>query len=109
MEIVGSAGGAHRGCFQQIWLFEGAPHDAMCAVSNAVARKTLAAGEDLFRQGDRAESLYLIKMGSVKLWKISEDGRVVTLDIRKSGDRSARARSWKRATIRSARPASNRH
>ena len=70
MEIVGSAGGAHRGCFQQIWLFEGTPHNAMCAVSNALARKTLAAGEDLFRQGDRTESLYLIKMGSVKLWKI---------------------------------------
>ena len=86
MEIARPAGRAHRGCFQQIWLFEGAPRDAMCAVSNALARKTLATGEDLFRQGDRAESLYLIKMGSVKLWKISEDGRVVTLDIRKAGD-----------------------
>ena len=30
--------------------------------------------------------MYLIKMGSVKLWKITEEGRMLTLDIRKAGD-----------------------
>jgi CRP/FNR family transcriptional regulator len=73
-------------CFEQIWLFEGAPHDALCAVSRKLARRTLATGEDLFRQGDCANSLYLIKLGSIKLWKLTEEGRVVTLDFRKAGD-----------------------
>jgi CRP/FNR family cyclic AMP-dependent transcriptional regulator len=49
-------------------------------------RKSLAAGEDLFRQGDHADSMHLIKMGSVKLWKMTEEGRILTLDIRKAGD-----------------------
>jgi CRP/FNR family transcriptional regulator len=30
--------------------------------------------------------MYLIKMGSVKLWKVTEEGRILTLDIRKAGD-----------------------
>jgi CRP/FNR family transcriptional regulator, cyclic AMP receptor protein len=51
-----------------------------------LVRKRLAPGEDLFRQGERADSIYLIKMGSVKLWKVTEEGRSVTLDIRKAGD-----------------------
>jgi CRP/FNR family transcriptional regulator len=76
----------HPRCFEQIWLFEGAEHDALCAVAKELARKNLAPGEDLFRQGEHADSIYLIKMGSVKLWKVTEDGRSVTLDIRKAGD-----------------------
>jgi CRP/FNR family transcriptional regulator len=30
--------------------------------------------------------MHLIKMGSVKLWKMTEEGRILTLDIRKAGD-----------------------
>jgi CRP/FNR family transcriptional regulator len=30
--------------------------------------------------------MFLLKMGSVKLSKVTEDGRVLTLDIRKAGD-----------------------
>jgi len=76
----------HPGCFGQVWLFDGVPHEAWNDVSKSFVRKKLAAGEDLFRQGDRAESMHLIKFGSVKLWKLTEEGRVLTLDIRKAGD-----------------------
>ena len=73
-------------CFGQVWLFEGAPTGAWSAISKNLVRRSLATGEDLFRQGDPADSMYLIKMGSVKLWKITEEGRALTLDIRKAGD-----------------------
>jgi CRP/FNR family transcriptional regulator len=65
----------HLRCFGQVWLFEGAPPEAWNTVSKY-----------LFRQGDRADSMFLIKMGSVKLWKTTEEGRILTLDIRKGGD-----------------------
>lgn len=86
MELAGPGAPVHPRCFEQIWLFEGAGSKALCVVAKELIRKRLAAGEDLFRQGDSADSVYLIKMGSVKLWKITEDGRSVTLDIRKAGD-----------------------
>lgn len=84
--LAGPGAVVHPRCFEQIWLFEGAPDEALCAVASKLVRKKLAAGADLFRQGDRADSIYLIKMGSVKLWKVTEEGRSVTLDIRKAGD-----------------------
>jgi CRP/FNR family transcriptional regulator len=73
-------------CFASLWLFEGVPPEAMGAIAKNLVRRDLAAGEELFRQGDPADSMYLIKLGSVKLWKVSEEGRVLTLDIRKAGD-----------------------
>jgi CRP/FNR family transcriptional regulator len=86
MELAGPFTALHPPCFEQIWLFEGAPHEALCAIAKELVRKKLSPGEDLFRQGEPADSIYLIKMGSVKLWKSSEEGRIVTLDIRKAGD-----------------------
>jgi CRP/FNR family transcriptional regulator, cyclic AMP receptor protein len=86
MELASPGATLHPRCFEQIWLFEGAPHEALCAVAGELVRRKLGTGDDLFRQGQHADSIYLIKMGSVKLWKITEDGRSVTLDIRKAGD-----------------------
>ncbi|HEY6006902.1 MAG TPA: Crp/Fnr family transcriptional regulator [Geobacteraceae bacterium] len=78
--------GLHPRCFGQVWLFEGAPPEAWDALSRDLVRRNLSSGEILFRQGDPAQSMYLIKRGSVKLWKVTEEGRVLTLDIRKAGD-----------------------
>lgn len=76
----------HPRCFGQIWLFDGLPHDAWESFAGDLLRRHLAAGEDLFRQGDDADTMWLIKSGSVKLWKSTEDGRVLTLDLRREGD-----------------------
>ncbi len=76
----------HPRCFGSVWLFEGAPPEAWDAVAQDLVRRKLGPGDVLFRQGDRAESMYLLKMGSVKLWKIADDGRELTLDIRNAGD-----------------------
>jgi len=76
----------HPRCFGQLWLFEGLPVEAWERFSGELLRRKLSVGEDLFRQGDSADSMWLIKAGSVKLWKTTEDGRVLTLDIRKAGD-----------------------
>lgn len=76
----------HPRCFGQFWLFEGTPPEALSAIAGQFLRRQLAAGEDLFRQGEPAESMYLIKKGLVKIWRTSPEGRVATLAIRKDGD-----------------------
>ena len=43
-------------------------------------------GQALFLQGDKADEMFLIKGGRVKLSKVLEDGTELTLDIRKAGD-----------------------
>jgi len=86
VQLAGPGAALDPRCFEQIWLFEGAPHAALSAVASQLIRRKLQAGDALFRQGEPAESIYLIKMGSVKLWKVTDDGRSVTLDIRKAGD-----------------------
>jgi CRP/FNR family transcriptional regulator len=85
-KLAGPKDDLHPRCFGQIWLFDGLPHDAWESFAGDLLRRKFLAGEDLFRQGDEADTMWLIKSGSVKLWKNSEDGRVLTLDIRKSGD-----------------------
>ena len=85
-ERAGQCAALYPGCFGQLWIFEGVPPEAWDAVSKSFVRKKLNAGEQLFGQGERADNMYLIKMGSVKLWKITEEGRMLTLDIRKAGD-----------------------
>jgi CRP/FNR family transcriptional regulator len=84
--LAGNGAVVHDLCFGQMWLFDGIPPEASAAIGKKLIRRDLAAGEILFRQGDPADSVYLIKMGSVKIWKMTEEGRVLTLDIRKAGD-----------------------
>lgn len=76
----------HPRCFGHVWLFAGSPPEAWEAVSGLLVRKQLDSGEAVFRQGEKANAMYLIKMGLVKLWKTTEDGRELILDIRKAGD-----------------------
>lgn len=84
--LAGPGAELHPTCFGQVWLFEGAPPEAWAAVADDLVRRRLDAGAVLFRQGDPAESMFLVKMGSVKLWKVADDGRELILDIRKAGD-----------------------
>lgn len=85
-EMAGPGAVLHPHCFGQVWLFEGVPSEAMTDLARRFVRKSLSAGQEIFRQGDRADSMYLIKMGAVKLWKVTEEGRILTLDIRRAGE-----------------------
>jgi CRP/FNR family transcriptional regulator len=73
-------------CIGHLWLFKHLGAVEQEALSRSAARKMSSKGSLLFRQGDPADELFLIKGGRLKLSKVFEDGREVTLDIRKSGD-----------------------
>ncbi len=73
-------------CIKDIWLFSDFSSEDMAALASVGSRKTYQEGEVVFHQGDAADAMFLIKSGRIKLSKIFEDGRQVTLDYRKSGD-----------------------
>ena len=85
-ELAGPGAALHPRCFGQVWLFEGVPPEALADLAKHFVRRKLSSGEEIFRQGDRADSMYLIKMGAVKLWRVTEEGRILTLDIRRAGE-----------------------
>jgi CRP/FNR family transcriptional regulator len=73
-------------CIGHLWLFQHLSPTEQEAIGRSAVRKRSLKGSLLFRQGDPADELFLIKGGRLKLSKVFEDGREVTLDIRKSGD-----------------------
>jgi CRP/FNR family transcriptional regulator len=73
-------------CIKDIWLFSEFDSEDMAALASVGRRKTYHQGDVVFHQGDSANSMFLIKSGRIKLSKIFEDGRQVTLDYRKAGD-----------------------
>lgn len=85
-EMVGPSVTLHPMCFGQVWLFEGTPPEAWESLAGELVRRKLEPGQILFDHGDPAHSMYLVKAGAVKLSKVTEDGRAITLDIRKAGD-----------------------
>ncbi len=73
-------------CIGNLWVFENLRHEELVAIAQRAMRKVHERGEFIFLQGDRADSMFLIKAGRVKLSKTTEDGAEITLDIRKAGD-----------------------
>ena len=55
-------------------------------VGALAGRKVYHKNEFIFREGDATCTIYLIKYGRVRLYKVSEGGKEITLDILKEDD-----------------------
>ena len=73
-------------CIGNLWVFQNLEREDVESLSREALRKRLKKGETLFRQGDPADEVFLIKGGRIKLSKVLEDGSELMLDIRKAGD-----------------------
>lgn len=85
-EMLGGRMALSSACLAELWMFENLAPAEVEALLQAAWRKQFSKGEPIFLQGDRAEIMFLIKAGRVKLSKYTEDEVEVTLDIRKPGD-----------------------
>lgn len=73
-------------CIGHLWVFQNLAPEDIAALSKEALRKRSVKDETLFRQGDPADEMFLIKGGRIKLSKVRADGGELTLDIRKAGD-----------------------
>lgn len=67
-------------------LFNGLPEEDLKALSGIVAERPYAAGETIFREGDRAADLHIVYSGKVKIFKLSSNGREQILHIMGPGE-----------------------
>src|SRR5512136_1542280 len=56
-------------------LFSGLDEENLCEVAAIAVKRAFARGESLFAEGDIATGFYLLASGSIKLCKISPDGK----------------------------------
>ena len=75
-----------RRCMKDLDIFSALSHSEREQIGDLAFKKTYRKNELVFTEGAEADSIYLIKSGRVKLFKISEDGKEFTLDYLKSED-----------------------
>ncbi len=73
-------------CIGNLWIFKNLELEDIQALVSAAERRFYEERQVIFHQGDRADRMFLIKAGRVKLTKVQEDGHEITLDLRKPGD-----------------------
>jgi CRP-like cAMP-binding protein len=73
-------------CIGHLWVFENLPPEELAALIKNALRRIYQKGHEVFSQGKKADRMFLIKAGRVKLSKLTETGNEFTLDIRKAGD-----------------------
>lgn len=73
-------------CIGHLWVFEDLRSEELAALTKTALRRIYQKGQEVFSQGKKADKMFLIKAGRVKLSKLSETGDEFTLDIRKAGD-----------------------
>jgi CRP/FNR family transcriptional regulator len=67
-------------------LFDGLPPDQLKALAKIVLRKDLQKGEIIFSEGDEAKGFYVVVKGTVKIFKLSVEGKEHILHIFESGE-----------------------
>ncbi|XPV77867.1 MAG: Crp/Fnr family transcriptional regulator [Desulfovibrio sp.] len=73
-------------CFKDLWIFNDFSEEHVKQLQTIGQKRTISKGDMVFRQGDSAHDIFLIKYGRIKLSKVNIDGTEITLDFRKAGD-----------------------
>jgi CRP-like cAMP-binding protein len=79
---------------QRVALFHGLSAAALDDLATGARRRTIGPSEHFFREGDRAESFFVIDTGSVKLMQLSPEGHQVVLRLLGPGDVFGGVAAW---------------
>lgn len=72
-------------------LFSGLAPGELSRIAALAVRRRLARREAVFREGDRADGFFVVVSGSVKIFKLSEDGKEQVLHLLEPGQSFAEA------------------
>jgi len=68
-------------CMKDLAIFEPLDREEKAEVTRLARPVSYRKGEIIFSEGDPADTIYLVRTGRVLLYKISEEGREIALDI----------------------------
>ncbi|MDP2858994.1 MAG: Crp/Fnr family transcriptional regulator [Bacillota bacterium] len=74
------------GCLRDLDLFEGLDSQAFESVCATALKRLVPKGSYLFRQGDTAAELLLVKSGKIKLVQVTPEGRQIIHGVLGPGD-----------------------
>jgi len=77
---------SHIDLLRPVALFTGLDGPALRSVSDAARIRESKAGVSFFREGDPAESFFVVQSGSVKLTQVTPEGHQVVLRLIGAGD-----------------------
>ncbi|OPX93571.1 MAG: Anaerobic regulatory protein [Pelotomaculum sp. PtaB.Bin104] len=73
-------------CMKDLALFAALSPAERQQVTLLAGKKTYQKGEMVFHEGQPADTIYLVKSGRIRLFKLSEEGKEITLDILRADD-----------------------
>ncbi|WP_425446143.1 Crp/Fnr family transcriptional regulator [Dethiothermospora halolimnae] len=71
---------------REIPIFSGISDKELDKIKKVAKERLYKKGNILFSEGDRGNSIFIVKHGKVKVYKTSNDGREIILDIKDDGD-----------------------
>lgn len=73
-------------CASKVPIFSNLNNEELLEIVNMTGHNNYSKGENIFLEGDEAETLYLINEGKIKLYKYTKDGKQQILHILSEGD-----------------------
>ncbi|MHB1126087.1 MAG: Crp/Fnr family transcriptional regulator [Bacillota bacterium] len=73
-------------CMKDLALFAALTPAERQQITVVAGKKTYQKGEIVFQEGQPADTIYLVKSGRIRLFKLSEEGKEITLDILRAED-----------------------
>src|SRR5699024_4795627 len=79
-------GDGHRNCVSLVPIFNHLESSQMDDIMTVVQHRTFKKGEMLYHAGEKADVLYIVHQGLVKIYRLSESGKEQLVRILNSGD-----------------------
>lgn len=76
----------HDICFRKAPLFAGLSEADQCRIHRLVRQRKYEPGELILQEGEAGEGLYVVRKGSVKLYRTSRDGKEQVVAFLRYGD-----------------------
>lgn len=76
----------HKLCMHKVPIFSSLSQDELTHIASTIHHKKYRKGEILLSEGDKSDALVIVNEGSVKAFKITQDGREQILYVFSEGD-----------------------